>query len=778
MSKQVVVYNPITLKKHTFSFNELRLWMDVKTLQRLVVNNLRHKSEFDSLPPEQRENFLRFIDKHDDIEIFKVNPWKDIPGLKLTFELKVRYDENARIFYDSVNKVIHDNFFYKKKIFTFAQEEMIIVNNAAFPINVVYALSEDFHFEQPLKEDEKLPVFDFYSGSDSEEDKRIMLNQNSIITPVTFNFPIYSESCWVYELHFTVENVFDDKYLLWNNIPRIKKVYNFFYNEGFTVKGDGIKQVIWEREGDIIEYNQTPSMYHLPFVIVKQHDYKTDVYSRSKLGKEILEKMECSGLLEEINLYKGNALVAQALDTLNTKNKKQSDTLLIEAMDYYNRCQGHLWGIAKIETIFCDWLKTRIANYYGDKEYKFNAYRDILHHYIEMRTWDELVWFLGILKQDKEFPFDAIKDVLPLMPIDKNFMIRPDTYKALLDYWDEALRKENCPNHLSLSEWHYIRSKEAYEVGMTDFAARRLKLFFIETEKDPSKSKWAEQGTEELLDFAMRVDCSPQYLRFAKSMASYFAEVRRNQSIGDMSAIGRKNYRWALFRWCIAESRWAFHAGFLLSKSKKPNQEEIRAWYNQSYEAFAEAMLYYDITEHYDMEQVKVIAHGFVTIYNAAFSLKDYEMMDYALDLLRDLWSMYYSTELYSIIHGIFIKEERIQMADFLIESWMKQSSDEKGNLKLDKEKIIDLAKLYISVEEWGDAASAIEYGLNNFDWNYYSLNSLYELYVILQEHYPKVVDICEEMLYNWINAYIEETLNILSEMPNLRYRIRKIQKV
>ena len=30
---------------------------------------------------------------------------------------------------------------------------MIIVNNAAFPINVVYALSEDFHFEQPLKED-------------------------------------------------------------------------------------------------------------------------------------------------------------------------------------------------------------------------------------------------------------------------------------------------------------------------------------------------------------------------------------------------------------------------------------------------------------------------------------------------------------------------------------------------------------------------------------------------------------------------------------------------
>lgn len=778
MSKQIVIYNPITLKKHTFSFNELRLWIDVKTLQRLVVSNIRYKSQFDSLPPEQRENFLRFIDKHEETQIFKINPWKEIPGLKLTFDLRIRYDENARVFFDSVNKVIHDNFFYKKKIFTFAKDEYIFISDACFPVKVVYGISEDFYFEQPLKEDEKLPVFDYYSGSDSNLDKRIMLNQNSIVSPVVFTFPIYSEACWVYELVFTVENTIDDKYLLWNNIPRIKKVYNFFYNEGFTVKGDGIKQVIWERDGDIIEYNQTPSMYHLPFVLVKQHEYKTDVYSRSQLGKEILEKMESSGLLEEINFYKANTLVAQALDVLNTNNKKLSDTLLIEAIEFYDKCQGHLWGVAKLETVFCEWLKTRIANYYGDKDYKFNAYQNILHHYIEMRTWDDLVWFIGVLKQDKDFPFNAIKDVLPLSPIDKHFMIKSNTYKELLNYWDEALRKETCQSNLSLSEWHYTRSKEAYEVGIIDLAAKRLKLFFRETEKDPSKSKWAEKGTEELLDYAMKVNCSEEYLRFAKSMASYFAGVRRSQSIGDMSAIGRKNYRWALFRWCIAESRWAFHAGYLLTKSRKPNQEEINNWYKQSYEAFTEAMLYYDITENYDIEQVKVIAHGFVTFYNTAFSIKDYEMMDYALDLLRELWSKYYTTEVYTIIHGVFNKEERTQMADFLIESWMQQSSDSEGNLELDKDKIIELIKLYISVEEWEDATSAMEYGLTNFDWDFYSLNSLYELYLILQEHYPKVVDICEEILYNWINVYIEETLNIVSAMPNLRNRICKIQKV
>ena len=41
-----------------------------------------------------------------------------------------------------------------------------------------------------------------------------MLNQNSIVSPVVFTFPIYSEACWVYELVFTVENTIDDKYLL------------------------------------------------------------------------------------------------------------------------------------------------------------------------------------------------------------------------------------------------------------------------------------------------------------------------------------------------------------------------------------------------------------------------------------------------------------------------------------------------------------------------------------------------------------------------------------
>lgn len=775
MVKQYTIIDPITLKKYIFNFNELRMWLDVKTFENTISKAEQYIRAFDTLNSEEKESVLKLIDRHDGKMNFPLNKWLGIPGLDVSTQLDVIYNPHANIFIDKVAQLLQDKFFYDKQIYIKTQQGNVIVNDNYFPLKAIWGMSADFCYVEDIPAEEMLPLFDRYMGCDSDGTTRLLIGKDSGVTPIQLVIPVFEEEGWIYQLTVTISSTIDWSKILWQNVPKIKRLYEFFYYEGFEIKGDGVKRTIWERDGDIIEYNQTPYHHYLPFILIKQSKGKKDAFSRIQLGTELLTKIKEKGFLEDIFFYEGTNNLVKALDRLGNVNKKICDEYIIRAEEYFKKCVDFLWPQAQSQIVLCEYLKTKIAEFYEDESYKQKANLNIARIFRENRCWSEIAWYLDFKKRDKFFTPVIIKELVPMKDLDMDFFMDKETKNELLSLWAYFAEQEKCPEDQNKSQWYYSRAVAADSIGLDNIAAKKLKAFFRTTQRDPQKSTWAEAGTEDLLDLAERLNCSKEYLRFAQSMANHFKEVRRNQSIGATDQFSRKNYRWNSFVWCIAESRWSFHSAYLLAKAQKPNPQQIQDWYDQSYESFSEAMLFIDLSDSYTDEQYKVIAHGLITAYNMGFYCKDYEMMDYSRVIMKNLWGIKPEPFIYQIINPAFTVEERSGMADYLVDKWIQNRKQVNKPFVLTQEMIKPLTELYLSVGLWSDAAKTLDYGFENFTWKYSDFSDLYSLFRTLKLYEPDDSLIAETQLWRWIDFFIAETNSRKEEMALVISQIKEL---
>lgn len=781
MEKQIKIYDPIHTKVYTLNFDELRFWFDIPAFQRLFNQQNELNNAFQRLDGVNRENFLKFLDTNESLLPFKVNNWEGIPGMELSLTLHVQHNLNGNAFHDHVNQGIRDRFFSGKNIFTQKEKMYATIASETFPMDTLFYISEEFCKTELLTPETPYPIFQSYIGNGTDFDEKFLLNYSGEIDPVSFNIPIYQEREWTYSLEVVIKPITPHEDVLWTNTPKVRHLFDFFADNGFKVRTEGPHRTFFENteRGDLVEYNIPPSHLYPPFINIRKHNGKLDFNSRQVLGEQLMEKMKKEGLWEEILHFRAYLLETEALSRIQNNNKKPADKLLSEAIEKYELCDGHLRSQAQLESIFCAWLKSRIAVNKGDKFIELRSYDSILSRYANLHLWEDFLWFLDHSHhEDKQNALKSVRNHLPILDLDKYFFMNKATYKRILEYWDRASVSVKRPKKENVSEWHYNLAYQSYDIGLKDTARYHLLMFFKLTQKNPEGSEWAIEGTEELLDFAIKVDARKQYMRFAQTMAEFMRRKRKEEGIGDMSAIGRKEYRWILLTLTLSEGRWAFHSGYLLKKENKEKPEQIKRWFKSSYEAFYEAILHYDATEGYTKAQTVTIAKGFVTGYHLAFTMKDENFISYLLDLSRELWKRNPSKELYVALQSLFSKEERKEMADSLITKWMEEVKRETGSFTLDVEKVLILSDLYLSVEEWEDCAKTLNYGLTKLNWDFEPLNSAFKTFLSLQKFAPEQSEICEVKLYALISDFQNEKAINQQFGKSTKSRIRRIEKV
>lgn len=781
MDKQFQIFDPIQMKTYLVDFNELRFWINVPMLQRLFQQSSAANQSFQFLDGEQREYLLQLLDKNEKVLPFKIKNWNGIPGFNTSFHLDVVYSIEADAFHDKINQEVKDKLFLQKKIHTVAQEGGISISGQNFPISTMIAVSEDFITEEEMEPTQPYPIFQNYLGNGTEYTDRFFLNYRGDMEPMVLQVLAWEEENWQYIVTATIEPAIDHESVLWSNVPKVKNLFEFFSSEGFKARADGPHRTYFENKerGDIIEYNVPPEHLYTPFISIRQHQFKTDYISRKKLGDKLLKQLKDAGLWEEVLYFRAYLLETEALSKIQNKNKRPADMLLSEAIIRYDECSEQFKGQAQLEAVFCAWLKSRIALLKEDKGVERKSYQNMLERYKGLHAWEDFLWLLDHIGTfNRQLPYQLVKEYMPISTLDKYYFMKPNTYKRILEYWDKGVSYDKRPKKGNISEWHYNLAQKAYDIGLKDTANYHLSMFFKLTEKNPEGSQWAIEGTEELLDFAIKVGARKQYLKFAQTMAKFMGKKRKQESIGDMSAIGRKAYRWTLLSLTLSEARWAFHAGYLLKKANKEKMDLIKHWFRHAYEAFYEAVLHYDPTEDYTSEQTVLIGKGFVTAYHLGFAIRDENLMSWSLQLANELWENNHSKELYLAIHGIFQTEDRQKMADKLISTWIEKVKEEEGSFVLDIEKVIILSDLYLSVEEWEETAKTLKYGLTKLQWDFESLDKIFKTFLSLQKFAPSVLPICEEDMFSWIQKYQHEKQNSVSYMTSVRSRIKKITKV
>lgn len=781
MDKQIKIYDPIHTKIYNLNFDEMRFWINTPIFQKFFKQDNQSNDSFQRLDGTNRENFLQFLDKNEVIMPFKMNDWEGIPGMSVSFTLFADHNLHGNSFHDKVNQGIRDRFFSGKNIYTKKEELFATIGGETFPMPTVFYFSEEFCKTEELPPETAYPIFQSYIGNGTDFNEKFFINYGGDVEPIVFNVPVYEEKDWVYYLSVKIEPTVDFEDVLWTNTPKVRHLFDFFAENGFKVRSEGQHRAFFENKenGDIIEYNNPPSHLYPPFISIRQHKGRTDFKSRNSLGKELMNKMKKEGLWEEILHFRAYLLETEALSRIQNKNKKPADQLLSNAIAKYDICEGHLMGQAQLEAIFCAWLKSRIAVDKQDKYVELKSYDSILTRYANLHMWEDFLWFLDhISEEDKNNAFKSVRHHLPIYGLDKYYFMNKSTYKRILEYWDKGSIKEKRPKKSNIAEWHYNLAHQAYDIGLKDTSRHHLLMFFRLTQRNPEGSEWAIEGTEELLDFAIKVDARKQYLKFSQTMSDFMRQKRKEKGIGDMSAIGRKEYRWILLTLTLSEARWAFHSAYLLKKENKEKVEPIKRWFRAAYEAFYESILHYDATEDYTKEQTVTIGKGFLTGYHLAFTLKDENQMSYLLDLTSELWERNPSKELYLAIHSMFSKEERKIMADSLITNWIEEVKEETGSFVLDLEKVIILSDLYLSVEEWEDCAKTLNYGLSKLEWNFEALNDAFKTFMSLQKFSPEHAETCEESMYIQVNKYQEEKKTNVQIGKNVKSRIKRINEL
>lgn len=778
MTKQINIYDPIHNKVYTLDFEEIRFWLNIKQFQRQFKQIPELNNAFHTLDGMHKEYILKFLDYHDvDNEIPIVN-WSGIPGFNVAFELRVNHSQNAASFRDRIQQSVKDKAFFEKKIFSQRNMSYVQIQGQTLPIESDFLMSNHFMEVHTLKPYERYPVYESYIGNGTDFDDKFLLNYLGEVEPIDFEIPLYEEDDWVYSIRAVITPLENHEDTLWLNVPNSKVIYEFFQSKGYTEYREGISTVYFEHEeeGSVIEFSLPPVHLYPPFISIRQHQNSLELKVRRELGMTLMQELKETGIWDEIVNYRGYLLEADALLKVQNRNKVHADKLLSQAIMEYDKIEGTLKGVSQLEAIFCAWLKNRIATFVNDKAVKKRSAENILLRYAELHMWEDFLWFLDhIVLEEKEIVYAAIREHLPIQELDKYYMMSKETYTRILEYWDKSTYRIKKPDKNVLSNWYYNLALQSYDIGLKETARHNLVMFFKTTHRNPENSVWAIEGTEELLEFAIKVGARKEYRKFAETMAKYMAKKRKQMGIGDMSAIGRKEFRYSLLTNTLSEARWAFHAGFILKKENKEKKELIRKHFIAASEAMHEAFMHYDSTESYTVAQTVTIGKGFVTAYHLGFNMKNEEYMYYILDLARELWSKNQSKELYEALHGIFQKEERMVMADKVINDWISNIRKETGKFELDMEKVIILSDLYLSVEEWDNCAKTILHGLEKMDWDFDSLNKIFITFYELQKYAPDHAYAAEGKMYEWINYFIQEKHTLIPYAKGVRSRIKKI---
>lgn len=781
MTKIINIYDPIHNKVHTLDFEEIRFWLDIKQFQRQFNQITEINNAFHSLDGIHKEYVLKFLDYHDVDNEIPFIQWKGLEGYNVAFELKAIHSLHAASFRDHIQQSVKDKAFFEKKLYSQNNHSLLSIQGQTIPVNSTFLMSEHFVETHELKPYERYPVYESYIGNGTDFEDKFLLNYLGEVEPMDFEVPLYEEDDWVYALRVIITPLESHEEVLWLNVPKSKFIHDFFEGKGYTEYREGEFLVYFENEdeGNVIEFSMPPSHLYPSFISIRQVNDKRGLETRKKVGADLMNELKETGIWDEIVYFRGYLLETDALAKVQNRNKVHADKLLSQAIAEYDKIEGSMLGHAQLEAIFCAWLKNRIATSVNDKAVRKRSVENILLRFAELHMWEEFLWFLDhIVVEEKEVVYAAIREHLPIQELDKYYMMKKETYTRILEYWDKSTYKIKKPDKSMLSNWFYNLAIQSYDIGLKDTAKHNLIMFFRLTHKNPENSIWTIEGTEELLEFAIKVGARKEYRKFAETMSKYMLKKRKQMGIGDMSAIGRKEFRYSLLVNTLSEARWAFHSGFILMKENKEKKELIRKHFLAASDAMHEAFMHYDPTEYYTVEQTVTIGKGFVTAYHLGFNMRNEEYMNYILELARELWSINPSKELYEALHGIFHKEERMGMAEKVIDDWISNIRKETGKFELDSEKVIILSDLYLSVEEWENCAKTILHGLEKMEWNFENLNKLFVTFYALQRFSPEHAQTVEYMMYEWINYYIGIKQELTPYAKGVRNRIQKIKEL
>lgn len=777
MNELINIYDPIQNKIHRLNFNEIRFWVDVAFFQKLFKTEKEVQNSFQRLDGVIKENVMQFLDSHEKPLPLPINNWNGIPGLKINFTIHADFSLNANSFHDNVQQNVRNKIFSNKELFTKRENMFLNVKDEQLPLSTVISISNEFYSSDQIKPTEEFPVFDRYLGNGSNFADKFFINYLGEVEPIHFNLPLYEEADWKYYISVTITQTMDYKNVLWLNVPKMKYFFDFMGERGYRLREDGPDLIYLEqpKTRSILEYSIPSSQFYPPFITVREHEGSLDFEDRDRLGEELRTEMEEEGLLDEIQHFRAYLLETEALNKIQNKNKTPADELLSDAIAEYDKCEGDIKNQANLEAVFCAWLKSRIAVSKSDLKVKERAFSNILERYADKHLWEEFIFFLDLLEEeDRGVAQRLVRPFLPVMELDKFHLMSPTTYKRILEYWDKGASKDKCPNNANLSEWHYSMSLQAYDIGLKETARKHLISFFRATQRNPEGSEWTIEGTEEMLDFAVKVEAKSQYKRFAQTMANFMKKKRKTKGIGDMSAIGRKEYRWTLLSIAMSEARWAFHTAFIQKKENREKKEFIKEYFLASHDAMLEAIHHYDPTEFYTKDQTIIIGKGFWLGYQLGFQLRHEPFMIHLLELARELWKRNPSKELYQAIHTMFHKDERKEMADLVISNWIEEVKEKTGAFILDIERVTVLADLYLSVEEWENCAKTLKHGLTKLEWNFEDLNKVFKTFYSLHKYDLSAASICEEEIYHWIQVHINEKISQVKFAKNVRARIKR----
>lgn len=777
MNKQFKIYDPINMRIHYLNFNELRMWVDVSTLQKTIESIKEYNVQFQRLSPEKRESLLSFLDRNENTPKFTISKIRPIPGIELVFDARIIYDSQLKSFHDNTKQSVLDNIFYNKKISTLHLDTALFIDDVSFPVKSICAVSQDFYMMKPLDADVLIPVYDRYIGNESEGDTKLMLNKESVPSPVSVWSQVYRDDLWSIDVMVTVNLTVDWTGILFPNIPNIKHIYDFFGLNGFSPKGDGIKSVRFEKENTVVEYFKSNPHYYQPFLLIKQVDGHKDIKSKQEYGEELKQTMLTYGLFEKISFYRGNTLLVDALDKLSTRTKSLAIPLLDDAIYNFNLCDDILRNESLIEIIYSLWIKSKIYEKENNMNKCIELYKEIILIFKEYHDYNGLLNFLDIIYLNQKTPANLIKHVFPISLIDRDYFINDKNYNRLKQYFNFYCENAKCPSDMSLSEWNYKLAIESIDFSLLKIGKERLKQLFKEIIKNPMDIFSIYEFNENLLNYSQIVGLTSSYQKFATKIATILYHQRKNKSIEDLSRNGRKNYRWELFNHCVLEGFLSYEAAYLKSKINNKATKEINFLYEQSYDAFCEALIHLDYSNKFTDEQFKLIGYFFDKFYTLAYFQKNDECTDFIKEKCYLILNEQPSLVFYELVQQVFYADESIRIAEDLVDTFVAREIEENGIFTLNQENTLKLSKLYILAKEYEEASKTIDKGLEEVEWSLETLEQIYELEPLINssgnDYNEDLIHV--NNLYEIIESLAGSLQDFASYTPELFHRINKL---
>lgn len=752
-NNKMVVIDPINYKKYTFDLNEIRNWIDIKSLKHLLASNPEAKLAFNSLNAKEKESFLLYIENHEEDKCFDIHGWDGINGIDVNIDFILQYNPDTVAFYDKVNNIAKERAFKAKKIQTKSCEGLINIGAMQFPIKTIWGISEDFAKVEDLENEDLLCMFSSYYGDSTNNTTKILLNNKSITAPAHFFSIIGKEEKWIYNIQLCVENNLKLNNLMWHGVPSTKKLYNFFFELGFEVDNKNSKIVEWKRNKTIIQYFKTPKHFYDPFLLIKQVKGKTDVHLRNELGEMLYNKMIETGLLEEIFFYQGQEATNNALSYFETNNKGIVDDLLLEAINSFKRCDNFLAIEANAKIILCEWLKSRVGAIYENSEYINQCNERIIESLCLYRNWTELLEFINNLNNNSNFSPTILQNIFPMDQLEQEFFIANNELEQLKEFWEYYLETTDFDNYEELIS----KIGMAYSLNLYNITSKLMKYLFKRLKKEDNLSEIAPLFTDEILNISISLGMQKDYIACCSKFIKFFDKYKSQQDFSDLSYAGRKMYRWNSFCAYMGLFKFLYHKAYLLQSLGK-NLEEANNCFYDAIEIFQDGNVFIDITENYTEEQFLYIIDNFVILYNMAMLTKNMELVDNTIMFLANFWNKKPSFFLYKNICFLYSTEDRDKMAEEICEIWKEQYGEE---FFKEKEIILDLIFLYLSVENWESVIDSLKYALTNYNWSFVEVSKIYSLYKeLIQYTDSEKLDVVSKLVEEQINLYKGETLS------------------